>query len=95
MTDIKPNNIMLDLEKPAVEKCDKTPNTRRVQITDLEDAVDLGPRSSLKGCLSGNAFWRSPESWARARQNLPSDIFSFGIVVRPSPLSLPFAILFS
>ena len=26
-------------------------------------------------------LWRSPESWARARQNTPSDIFSFGVVI--------------
>jgi serine/threonine protein kinase len=25
-------------------------------------------------------LWRSPESWARARQNTPSDIYSFGIM---------------
>jgi hypothetical protein len=26
-------------------------------------------------------MWRSPESHAAARQNLPSDMFSFGLVV--------------
>lgn len=30
--------------------------------------------------LSGNQLWRSPESWARAFQNTPSDVFSFGVV---------------
>lgn len=35
---------------------------------------------NLKGCLSGNQLWRSPESWARAKQGTPSDIYSFAIV---------------
>lgn len=47
----------------------------------MEDAVLLPPGKNLKGCLCGNQLWRSPESWARARQNTPSDIFSFGVVV--------------
>lgn len=53
-----------------------------VQIADLEDAVMLGPDGVLAGCLCGHEFWRSPEAWARARQDLSSDIFSLGIVVR-------------
>ena len=51
-----------------------------MQISDLEDAVLLPPGKNLQGCLCGNPLWRSPESWARARQNTPSDIFSFGVV---------------
>ncbi|KAB5513485.1 hypothetical protein GE09DRAFT_1162014, partial [Coniochaeta sp. 2T2.1] len=47
----------------------------------LEDAVLLQPGKYLKGCLCGNQLWRSPESWARARQNTSSDMFSFGMVV--------------
>ncbi|KAI9671548.1 MAG: hypothetical protein M1817_003600 [Caeruleum heppii] len=75
-SDIKPNNILLDY--------DETPGNdltvRRVQISDLEDAVLLPPGKNLKGCLCGAPPWRSPESWARARQNTPSDIFSFGVL---------------
>ena len=74
--DIKPNNILLDYEETAngeVKVCS-------VQISDLEDAVLLPPGKNLQGCLSGNQLWRSPESWARARQNTESDVFSFGIV---------------
>ena len=51
-----------------------------MQISDLEDAVHLKPGMNLRGCLSGNQFWRSPEAWARAKQNKPSDIYSFAIV---------------
>ncbi|KAI0378640.1 kinase-like domain-containing protein [Hypomontagnella monticulosa] len=75
-TDIKPNNILIDYEETA----EADPIIKSVQISDLEDAVLLPPGKSLKGCLSGNQFWRSPESWARARQNTSSDIFSFGVV---------------
>ncbi|KAF1840087.1 kinase-like protein [Cucurbitaria berberidis CBS 394.84] len=75
-TDIKPNNILLDYEE--IPGSDLT--IRRVQISDLEDAVLLPPGKNLKGCLCGNQLWRSPESWARARQNTPSDMFSFGLV---------------
>lgn len=53
---------------------------QQIKISDLEDSVLLLPGKNLKGCLCGNQLWRSPESWARARQNTPSDIFSFGIV---------------
>jgi len=34
----------------------------------------------LRHALCGNQMWRSPESWARAAQGTPSDIFSFGVV---------------
>lgn len=51
-----------------------------MQISDLEDAVHLKPGMNLRGCLSGNQFWRNPESWARAKQNTPSDVYSFAIV---------------
>ena len=40
----------------------------------------LPPGKYLRGALCGNQMWRSPESWARAAQGAPSDIFSFGIV---------------
>ncbi|WYZ37660.1 hypothetical protein EsH8_II_001166 [Colletotrichum jinshuiense] len=75
-TDIKPNNILIDYEDAAGDDI----TIRSVQISDLEDAVVLPPGKNLKGCLCGNQLWRSPESWARARQNTPSDIFSFGVL---------------
>ncbi|OIW29042.1 kinase-like protein [Coniochaeta ligniaria NRRL 30616] len=76
-TDIKPNSILLDYE----ETTDGNLSISSVQISDLEDAVLLPPGHHLKGCLCGNQLWRSPESWARALQNTPSDVFSFGVVV--------------
>ncbi|AEO59521.1 hypothetical protein MYCTH_2307897 [Thermothelomyces thermophilus ATCC 42464] len=74
-TDIKPNNILLDYDTSG-------PDIRitQVRISDLEDSVLLGPGKSIKGCLCGNELWRSPESWARAKQNTPSDIYSFAIM---------------
>ncbi|KAM7185878.1 serine/threonine protein kinase [Rhypophila sp. PSN 637] len=75
-TDIKPNNILLDYEETAGDEL----VIKNVQISDLEDSVLLPPGKNLSGCLCGNQLWRSPESWARARQNTPSEIFSFGLV---------------
>ncbi|OBT45035.1 hypothetical protein VE00_04152 [Pseudogymnoascus sp. WSF 3629] len=73
--DIKPNNILLDYKKTG-----ETFTVTKVQISDLEDAVILPPGKYLMGALCGNQMWRSPESWARARQGTPSGIFSFGVV---------------
>lgn len=77
LPDIKPNNILFDYEETTGDDI----AIKSVQISDLEDAVLLPPGKNLKGCLCGNRLWRSPESWARARQNTPSDMFSFGVVV--------------
>jgi serine/threonine protein kinase len=74
--DIKPNNILVDFDSTTGDQI----IIKSVQLSDLENAVLLGPGKSLKGCLCGNQLWRSPESWARALQNTPSDIFSFGVV---------------
>lgn len=52
----------------------------QVRISDLEDAVLLEPGECINGCLCGHEFWRSPESWARAKQGLPSDVYSFAMV---------------
>ncbi|KAL1865946.1 hypothetical protein VTK73DRAFT_4952 [Phialemonium thermophilum] len=76
-TDIKPNNILVDYE----ESSEQGISIQSVQIGDLEDAVLLEPGHNLKGCVCGNQLWRSPEAWTRARQNTPSDIFSFGVVM--------------
>jgi serine/threonine protein kinase len=77
LPDIKPNNILLDYEETTGDAL----AIRRVQISDFEDAVVLPPGKNIRGCLCGNQLWRSPESWARARQNMSSDMFSFGVVV--------------
>ncbi|KZL66695.1 serine/threonine protein kinase (calcium/calmodulin dependent protein kinase) [Colletotrichum tofieldiae] len=75
-TDIKPNNILIDYDDDARDDI----KIHSVQISALEDAVVLPSGKNLKGCLCGNQLWRSPESWARARQNTPSDVFSFGVL---------------
>lgn len=41
---------------------------------------------NVRGARLGNPIWRSPESHAAARQNLPSDVFAFGLVVRLAPM---------
>lgn len=75
--DIKPNNILIDYD----ESTDSDVAVKSVQISDLEGAVIVPPGKYLRGPLCGNQLWRSPESWARSRQNHASDVFSFGIVM--------------
>ncbi|OIW30908.1 kinase-like protein [Coniochaeta ligniaria NRRL 30616] len=76
-TDIKPNNILVDYEEtPSGEL-----NIQAVRLSDLEDAIQLPPGRSVAGLLGGNQLWRSPESWARAKQNTSSDIYSFAVVM--------------
>ncbi|KAH9206891.1 serine/threonine protein kinase [Leptodontidium sp. 2 PMI_412] len=75
LKNIKPDNILLDYEIK-----DAAFHVKRVQIADLEDSVILPDGKHLKNTMCGNQLWRSPESWARAAQGTPSDIFSFGIV---------------
>jgi hypothetical protein len=55
---------------------------KEVVLSDLENAVRLSPHSTFKGHVCGNRFWRSPEAWAGAKQDLSSDIYSFAIMVR-------------
>lgn len=74
--DIKSNNILLDYEGTNSDGI----TVRRVQISDLEDAVMLALGKNLQDCISENQLWRSPEPWTRARQNIASDIFPFGIM---------------
>ncbi|KAH7370624.1 kinase-like domain-containing protein [Rhexocercosporidium sp. MPI-PUGE-AT-0058] len=74
-SDIKPDNILLDYDIK-----DAAFHVKRVQIADLEDSVILPDGKHLKNTMCGSHLWRSPESWARAAQGTPSDIFSFGIV---------------
>ncbi|KAL2016165.1 hypothetical protein VTK56DRAFT_4105 [Thermocarpiscus australiensis] len=75
-TDIKPNNILIDYHEAPGQDLAVT----QVRISDLEDSVLLEPGECLNGCLCGHELWRSPESWARAKQGLPSDSYSFAIV---------------
>lgn len=73
----------------SVRQNDDSITFRNVQITDLEDAYAIVPDSKgIVGRTYGNHFWRSPESWAKAVQDIPSDIFSFGLVVSFAPLFL-------
>lgn len=63
------------------EKPDGAIEVQRVQVGDLEMGSVIPPGLNVRGAKLGNPMWRSPESHAAARINLPSDIFSFGLVV--------------
>jgi hypothetical protein len=69
--------------------CDEKPDgaieVKRVQIGDLEMGSVIPPGLNVRGARLGNPMWRSPEAHAAGRINLPSDIFSFGLVVSANP----------
>ncbi|KAL8383698.1 hypothetical protein RB595_010751 [Gaeumannomyces hyphopodioides] len=76
-TDIGPENIMMDF----VIHDDGTLDPQNVQITDLEGAYTIPPnRTGIHKRAWEGHLWRSPEAWAKARLDTPSDIFSFGLV---------------
>ncbi|OJJ42240.1 hypothetical protein ASPZODRAFT_155450 [Penicilliopsis zonata CBS 506.65] len=70
---IKANNILVDYD----DSIQGQTIIKKVQISDLEDAVLVPPGKWLRGPLCGNAIWRSPESWCRSRQNQASDMIYF------------------
>ncbi|EFE43966.1 hypothetical protein TRV_01289 [Trichophyton verrucosum HKI 0517] len=77
--DIKADNVLIEYEE--AEAGEEMVKIKSVQISDLEDTVLLPAGMWFSEGICGNAIWRSPESWCRARQNISSDIFSFGIVM--------------
>lgn len=76
--DIKPDNVVVECH----DQVDGTAVVDAVQITDSENAVWLQPGKNVLGVLAGNDNWRSPEAHLRAKLNKPSDLFSFGVMVR-------------
>lgn len=76
-TDIKANNIMVDWDET-----DGNTTVHQVQIADIEDAAYVPDDCAVVGRQVGNWMWRSPEAHACGQVHKPSDIFSFGIVVR-------------
>ncbi len=83
--DIKPNNILIDRKQ--------TDGTvvEQVQLADLEDSAHVPPDCDIVGKQAGNWMWRSPEAHASGPVNKPSDMFSFGVVVRNPYSSLLFS----
>ncbi|KFZ18235.1 hypothetical protein V501_01319 [Pseudogymnoascus sp. VKM F-4519 (FW-2642)] len=74
--DIKPDNIFVDYE----ETTNGATEVQRVQVGDLEMGSVIPPGLNVRGAKLSNPMWRSPESHAAARINLPTDVFSFGLV---------------
>lgn len=62
------------------ETANKLLHVTSVRVSDLEDSVILSPGAGIVGGELGKQFWRSPESWCKAKQSVSSDIFSMGIV---------------
>jgi hypothetical protein len=64
---------------------DQETTVEQVQVTDLENAAHLPTGRCIKGMLAGNDNWRSPEAHFKGELNKPTDMFSFGIMVRSAP----------
>lgn len=82
--DVKPNNILV-----RTTEDDTGLRVEQVQLIDLEDAAHVPPGTALRGMQLGNWMWRSPESHAEGPIEKPSDMFSFGIVVRAHRIAPP------
>jgi hypothetical protein len=52
-----------------------------IRLTALENAAHLPNGRCVKGMLSRNDNWRSPEAHFKVELSKPSDVFSFGLVV--------------
>jgi serine/threonine protein kinase len=76
-TDIKVNNIMVDWDES-----DGNTTIQQVQVADIKDAAYITDDCAIVGRQVGNWLCRSPEAHASGLVHKPSDIFSFGIVVR-------------
>ncbi|TGO33377.1 hypothetical protein BHYA_0249g00070 [Botrytis hyacinthi] len=61
------------------ETADKLLHIKSVRVSDLEDSILLSPGTGIIGGKLGNQFWRSPESWCKAKQSISSAMFSMGI----------------
>jgi len=77
IADIKPNNILLD--QTAITTTGET--VSNILLADMEDVCHVPPGSSIIGIQPGNWMWRSPEAHAQGPIGMPSDMFSFGLVV--------------
>jgi serine/threonine protein kinase len=76
---------MVNYSTTADKKLQSGCNFKEIALSDLENSVRLSPYGTFKGHVCGNRFWRSPEAWAGAKQDLSSDMYSFAIMV-----SIPF-----
>ena len=65
----------------APEACD---DVKQVQLNDLDNAAHLPGGRRIRGMLAGNEIWRSIEAHLKSELHKPTDMFSFGLVVRLS-----------
>lgn len=81
--DVKADNIMVDYEDGQDGII-----VKQVRLTDIEDGTELAPEEAVFGKQVGNIMWRSPEAHARGPIQLPTDMFSFAIVVSANVIVL-------
>ena len=81
-TDVKPNNIMISY----TTRPDGIRDIDSVSLSDTEDAAIVKKGEGIFVQV-GNVLWRSPEAQAGTRVGKASDIWSFGVTVRTTPLT--------
>ena len=79
LLDVKPDNILVDW---ALDEQGK-PLVKRAALGDFDIALKLeGGRPLRAEHAVGNVMWRSPEGQTGKGVARPSDVYSFGLVVR-------------
>ncbi|KAF2718223.1 hypothetical protein K431DRAFT_348916 [Polychaeton citri CBS 116435] len=73
--DIKTDNMLIQIRTGT-----SSIEAEQVLITDLEDAIHLGPGGVPKGAPLGNIVWRNPEAHVEGPMGTLSDIFAFGSI---------------
>lgn len=79
VADIKSANVVINHTCPRQDEIEVT----HVKLVDTESAYRLKEGQVVSGAELGHLFWRSPEAHMKISVGKPSDIFSFGILVRP------------
>lgn len=78
LADLKSDNILLMYTVSSADEVE----IERVNVADWDNAAKVTEGQAIFGAPVGNVMWRSPEAHVGIRIGKPSDIFSFGIIVR-------------
>lgn len=82
LADLKSDNILLMYTASPSDEV----NITQVNVADCDNAAKVKEGEAIIGTQVGNVMWRSPEAHVGARIGKASDIFSFGVIVRPLPV---------
>lgn len=79
---MKSDNILLMYTASPSEEL----NITQVSVADWDNAAKVKEGEAIIGTQVGNVMWRSPEAHTGIHIGKASDIFSFGVIVRPLPV---------